>query len=114
MSRGFFILAIAFLLLFLLFIVSANITGVQGDASPAADLLIIEWIVFTIVSFYLAFRPPIYKRWVQALVIACYVFIAIGNLMFVFAGGDCFDLYGNVYPYAGLNPYVWQVCVPLM
>jgi len=113
MRIGFALVGLLFMLLFLLLLLFGYATEAQGSGSPATNAFLLEWLVFTTASFVLAVRPPkLKKRWVLAVTLMCYLVLAVGNLLLAFDSGECFDLYGNVYPYAGLDPYEWQACIP--
>lgn len=89
--------------------------GGVGTGTPAIDLFSLEWIAFIAASFFFAWRPPGFKSIpLRVAVIGCYSVLALCNLMLIFEGGTCFDQYGNLYPYAGLNPYVPQICIPIL
>src|ERR1700722_6856300 len=106
MRIGFALVGSLFMLLFLLLLAFGYATEAQGSRSPATNAFLLEWLVFTTASFVLSVRPPKLKqRWVLTVTLMCYLVLAAGNLLLALGSGECFDLYGNVYPYAGLDPY---------
>ncbi len=99
---------------FFMFFIVASSWGSGGNLSSNGEAFIAEWIAFTALSFYLYFQQPtLSNTWMQVLFLIIYISIAIGNVVLVFFAGTCFDIYGNVYPYAGLYPYQFGfVCIP--
>lgn len=113
-SRAFFIVGSMFLLFLILrSIIFVNVGAVEP--SNYSGLFELEWFLFGLLNIGLAFRPPRFAAR-SPLVVGgiCYLVLLLGNLALAFASGKCFDLYGNVYPYAGLNPNEWQACVPIV
>lgn len=103
---GYAFLIILFAILFFLYL-----GGAEPDTYNA--YFIIEWIIYTILSLYLGFRPRRFRTgWAAIVSVLVYLVVAIVNLLLLSAGGKCFDLYGNIYPFAGLNPHEWQACIP--
>jgi hypothetical protein len=71
---------------------------------PISDVLfIVEWIFLGIVSFWIAWRPPTLKSTVvKTIFLAFYIAFVFANVAFMFAGGKCLDIRGNIYSEADI------------
>jgi hypothetical protein len=83
------------------------------ESIPLLDyILLLEWVAFTFVSFFFAFRPPQFKSTTVALIFfTSYSVIAVAGLALYFGQGSCVDadgfynesMYGNLSEYERLN-----------
>ncbi|MEY9880432.1 hypothetical protein [Bradyrhizobium sp. USDA 329] len=80
------------------------VSGGFGANPPALELVFFsEWLSFGAASAFFAYRPPSFGSAGVNLTFAVgYIAIAAANFTFMFAGGTCVDLHGNIYSEANM------------
>jgi hypothetical protein len=75
-----------------------------GAIPPISDLVFLsEWLGFGAAGFFFAYHPALPTSTGAKLVLVVgYIAIAVANFTFMFAGGKCVDMRGNIYSEADI------------